>query len=358
MKILYGITKSNFGGAQRYVFDMAKAAKAAGHEVAVMTGGQGALVEKLRAEKIRVITLPHLKRDISLLDELRSLLFIMNALHDEQPDVFHTNSSKMGGLGNLAARLNGVKKIVFTGHGWAFHESWRPAWQKILIKCLAWLTILLSHQTICVSEASRRAVSWPGIRNKLAVIHNGIEAFELEGRTMGGFVVGTLSELHRVKGLDLLLAAWSRFREKRDGKLVIYGDGEERHNLEKLAHELGIASSVEFKGYAADARRHLRNFDIFILPSRSENLPYALLEAGFAALPAIATNVGGVPEIIESGVSGVLVSPEDSEELFSSLLLMAEDATLRARLGNALKDRVSREFSMAQMVQKTFAIYR
>ena len=127
MKILYGITKSNFGGAQRYVFDMATEAKSAGHDVAVICGGEGTLVKKLRAAHIRVITLPHLKRDISLVDEFRSFHFIFRTLVKENPDVFHTNSSKMGGLGNLAARLAGIRKIIFTGHGWAFNEP-RPEW--------------------------------------------------------------------------------------------------------------------------------------------------------------------------------------------------------------------------------------
>lgn len=358
MKIIYGITKSNFGGAQRYVFDLAKAAKAAGDDVAVLVGGEGALVEKLREEKIRTISLPHLKRDISFLDELRSLLFIFKTLRQEKSDVFHTNSSKMGGLGNFAARAAGVKKIIFTGHGWAFSESWRPGLEKLAIKFFHWLTILLSHQTICVSEKTLEDVSWLGVKGKLVVIKNGLAPFELEPRTMGGFVVGTTAELHKVKGLDVLLQAWQRFREKRDGKLVIYGEGEEYHRLAALARELGIAGSVEFQGYVPNARRFLKNFDIFVLPSRSENLPYALLEAGFAALPVIASRVGGIPEVVEPGVSGALVSPEEPEELFSSLLLLAEDALLRARLGEALKRKVEREFSIEQMVAKTFALYK
>jgi glycosyltransferase involved in cell wall biosynthesis len=105
MKILYGITKSNFGGAQRYVFDLAREAKLAGHDVAVICGGAGALVQKLEQNHIRVILLPHLKRDISLVDEFRSFHFIFRTLVEENPDVFHTNSSKMGsGISPLASQ--------------------------------------------------------------------------------------------------------------------------------------------------------------------------------------------------------------------------------------------------------------
>src|SRR5260221_10437089 len=116
MKIIYGITKSNFGGAQRYVYDLATAAKAAGHDVAVMTGGNGVLVEKLRGNGIRVIEIKGLKRDISIVDEFKSFHFIFRTLYAEKPDVFHTNSSKMGGIGNLAGRLAAVKKVILTAH--------------------------------------------------------------------------------------------------------------------------------------------------------------------------------------------------------------------------------------------------
>ena len=135
MKILYGITKSNFGGAQRYVFDLAKAAQEHEHDVSVLCGGDGLLASKLKAKNINVITLDKLERDISITKEISSFFQILKFLREEKPDIFHINSSKMGGLGGLAGRLTGVKKIIFTNHGWAFNEP-RPNWQKILIKLL------------------------------------------------------------------------------------------------------------------------------------------------------------------------------------------------------------------------------
>ncbi len=367
MKILYGITKSNMGGAQRYVFDLATEAESAGHEVAVMCGEGGVLVEKLREKGIRVIEIKGLKRDISLVDELRSFHFIFRTLWEERPDVFHSNSSKMGGIGNLAARLAGVKKIIFTSHGWAFNEP-RPWWQKIIIKSLTWLTILLSHKTICVSDKTKKDISgWPFIKNKLIVIRNGIEKFELlprnEARRALGIhendtlVVGTLSELHPVKGLDVLLEAFGKFSRKNDGILVIIGDGEIRENLEDFVEHLGIGNRITFTGYLPDAKRYLMAFDIFCLPSRSEALPYALLEAGLSARPIIATKVGGIPEVIENGLSGALVEPNDSETLFSTLILLSNDSELRKRLGTALKETVEQKFSLEQMFKKTVALY-
>lgn len=366
MKILYGITKSNFGGAQRYVFDLARQAKLAGHDVAVLCGGEGSLVTKLRAENIRVISLPHLKRDISIVDELRSLHFIFRTLVSENPDVFHTNSSKMGGIGNLAARLAGIRKIIFTGHGWEFNGP-RPWWQKPIIKFFVWLTILLSQQTICVSEKTRNDVSGlPFISRKLKVIHNGIEPLELLPRFAARLklgvdettlVVGTLAELRAIKGLDVLLEAWQKFMRRGGAKLFIFGEGEEAQRLENLALSLNIKDSVSFQGFVPNAKELLSAFDIFVLPSRSEALPYTILEAGSAGLATIASKVGGIPEIITTGESGVLVAPENPEELHSSLLLLSDDKALRERLGGKLKEIIATDFSVNKMVAETLNTY-
>ena len=358
MKILYGITKSEpFGGAQRYVYELAQEAKKQRHDVVVLCGQEGGLVERLRERDIRVITLRSLKRDISLVEELRSLIEIVRILRKEGPDVFHINSSKMGGLGALAGRLVGVKKIIFTAHGWAFNEP-RPLWQKVIIKFFVWLTILLSHKTICVSEKTRRdIIKWPLVKKKLIIIKNGIKEFHLDQRESKLFTVGTITELHRIKGLDILLIAWSKFRKNHDGMLVIMGDGEERKNLENMAQTLGISGSVVFKGFIEDACTQLLNFDVFCMPSRSEAMPYTLLEAGLAGIPSIATNVGGIPEIIENGISGILIPTEDAEVLFSSLVLLAEDDGLRKRLGAHLKASIQESFSFEKMIENTLSLY-
>jgi glycosyltransferase involved in cell wall biosynthesis len=367
MKILYGITKSNFGGAQRYVFDLARYAKKAGHEVAVVVGEGGALTEKLKNHGVRVIQIETMGRDISPLNDIRSFLKLLEILDAEKPDVFHTNSSKMGGIGGLAGRIMGVKKIIFTSHGWAFNEP-RPAWQKIPIKFLAWLTLLLCHKTICVSEKTREQVQgFPFVRNKLVVVRNSIESFDLlpksEARKSLGipedpnFVVGTLAELHPIKGLDILIEAWEKFVKKHNAQLVILGEGEARADLEELAEVLGVKDSIIFKGYVEDAKKYLNAFDIFVLPSRSENLPYALLEAGLSGLPVIATNVGGIPEIVETGTSGVLVDPEEPDTLFSTLILLAENKDLRKRLGEKLRENILKNFSLKRMAGKTLEVY-
>lgn len=357
MRILFGVTKSNFGGAQRYVFDLATEAKKAGHDVAVVCGGNGSLVQKLKSENILVFQLNTLGRDISILGDLKSFLRIKKILKQFRPDVFHINSSKMGGVGVLAGRLTGVKKIIFTAHGWAFNEP-RPIIQRTIIKSFVWITILLSHKTICVSEKTKSDVThWPFIKNKLVVIYNGIQSFDLVTRTDKSFTVGAISELHKIKGLDILLKVWAKFVQDYLAKLVIYGSGEEKENLEKLVKELRISDSVIFKGYIDNAREQLSTFDIFVMPSRSEAMPYSLLEAGFAGLPVIASSVGGIPEVVKNKIGGLLVQKENAEELASALVHLVENKNQREKFGTNLKQTISTKFSFKKMIQETFDLY-
>ena len=164
-KILYVITKANWGGAQHYVYDLAIAARAAGHEVVVVVGGTGFLTEKLAEAGIRTIplTLRQSRTFIGDLLTFNSLFSFIRIFRRERPDVVHVNSAKVSGLGALAARITRVPRIIFTAHGWEFNAP-RNALSKVGIRFFSWLTILLAHRTIAVSDAARRDVAWwPGV---------------------------------------------------------------------------------------------------------------------------------------------------------------------------------------------------
>lgn len=260
-----------------------------------------------------------------------------------------------------------VPKIIFTAHGWAFNEN-RPDYVKSALKIIYWKIIFLCHKTICVSEGTKNTISaWPLIKDKLIVIKNGIEEFEMLPRETARhelgiheedmLLVGVMAELHHIKGLDILLRAWSEFQGEHKAHLVLIGEGEERAALEALADNLKITNSVNFSGYIDNSRLMLSGFDVFVLPSRSEALSYVILEAGIAKLPVIATAVGGIPEVIDDGVTGILISPEDQEMLSLSLTLLAENAELRKKLGASLNEKVLREFSLEKMVTDTLKTY-
>lgn len=375
MKVLYGITKSNFGGAQRYVFDLATEAQKSGHNVAVMCGGDGPLVQKLKDAGIRVISIPGFGRDISWFKDFLGLCFIFKTIWKEKPNVFHINSAKMSGAGIFSGRILRVPKIIFTAHGWAFNEP-RQEWQKSLIKFFSWLTIVGAHETICVSRRLKHDIEHlPFIKNKLILVRNGIAPFALIPREKARqtlvpsihsdtILVGALSELHPVKGLDVLLEAWRDFKNAHEGILVILGSGDEEQKLKNMAKDMGIlaspaggSDSVYFKGFVNNARELLSGFDIFVMPSRSEALPYAPLEAGMASLPVIASRVGGLPEIIDNEKTGILVTKENSHELAQAITLLSANKSIREKLGTALHQFVLENYSQEKMLKETFAIY-
>ena len=369
MRILYVITKANWGGAQRYVYDLATAARDAGNEVAVAYGDEGALSRRLREEGIRTEQVAGLTRDIGIGRDIRSFFQLVRLFKQERPGVVHINSSKAGGLGALAARIAGVPLVIFTAHGWAFNED-RPGWQKIIIYKLAWLTILLSHRTICVSNAILRDVAWmPFAHSKCTVVYNGVSCDDLFSReaaratlaphTVAHYWVGMLSELHPTKRVGDAIRAFAAIAERHpEAVLFIISDGELRAELEQLIRDLHLNRRVVLLGAVTDARRYLRAFDIFVHVSISEALGLAILEAGCASLPVIATRVGGVPEIISDDSCGVLVPPRDHEALAAAIETLMDEPLRAADLGARLRARVQASFSKQAMLSETLALYR
>lgn len=369
MKILYLITKSNWGGASKYVYDLALEAKQRNLDVTVTAGGTGELLTKLGQAGIRTIPLPSVKRDIQFLGEFNNLWQLVRLFKSEKPDVIHLNSSKIGGLGSLAGRLAGVPKIIFTGHGWAFNER-RFFLSKWLIALGHWVTILLSRLTIAVSEKTAGQLrKFPGAKNKIITIYNGLDVPQFLNRDEAReklspadketVWVGTIAELHTNKGLDILITAFKKVLSSIPGiNLMIIGEGEERENLARLIAKNQLTNNVNLLGRRENASQYLPAFDIFILPSRTEALPYALLEAGGAGLPVVAAKVGGIPEIIENEVSGILVPKENAEALAEAITTLLTNKNLADDYGQKLKQTILTKFSKQKMLDQTFTLYQ
>ncbi len=386
ISVLILITKSNWGGAQRYVYDLATCLPKEQFSVEVMAGGQGPLITKLREAGISCGGALPIGRDISFVDDVKAAFQLIRIVRAKRPDVLHVNSSKIGGIGAFAGRVAGVKNIIFTAHGWAFNEN-RPLHNRIFIMFLYWIMMILAHKVIAVSEAARRQViSWPFIKDKISVIYNGVSTetgfarknarLELtrsheslkkavDSVSESNLIwIGTVAELHPIKGYEYAIQAVheciAELRRTHPGKKVIYtilGNGEERERLEKLASSLGLGDHVFFLGHVDGASQFVRAFDIFLLGSLSEGLAYVLLEAGAASLPVVATAVGGIPEVVMDMESGILVQPKEPRELSHALLFMTEHPDDRKKYGLALKEKVTKKFSLDEMVRKTAEAY-
>lgn len=368
-RILFAITKGNWGGAQKYVFDLATNLPKEQFEVCVLCGAGEQLEARLKEKNIRVIQIEALNRDVSIVKDAMSFAAVYKIFRKEKPDIVHLNSSKIGAIGALAGRLAGVKKIIFTGHGWAWNED-RFFVSKILIAFVHWLTILFSHTTIAVSEKVKSEISrLPFIpKSKIVVIYNGIadteymERFSARGALNGNvsekFWVGTISELHRNKGVDNLVSAFADVAKSHlDTALIVIGEGEEQERLTALVQKLGLSKKVHLLGRKENAGKFLKAFDVFVLASRTDAFPYVPLEAGLAQLPVVATRVGGIPEAITDGKNGLLVRSGDIPALADAIKKLLEDGAKAAILGHNLRKTVEEKFSVNSMVQKTIAVY-
>jgi glycosyltransferase involved in cell wall biosynthesis len=371
-RILYVITKATWGGAQRYVFDMATAALAAGFEVTVACGTEGELSARLMRASIPVMYVRGLGRDVAPVADVRALIELIRLMRATRPTIVHGNSSKAGLLATVAARLSKVPRIIFTAHGWAFNES-RPGWQKFIFAMFHLITAWCSDTVICVSDAVKHGAKWmPFVKGKFVVIKNGISPVALEAKhtaraKLAPYVsadfsnslwIGTLAELHKTKGLDIAIHAFAQIaRQFPQAMLVLIGEGQERNNLVALVKEYKLSDRVHFCGHVLHASSLLSAFDIFLFPSRSEALGFAALEAGNAHLPVVASNVGGIPEVIANNGTGLLVAVGDIHGFAQALTELIEQSELRTHLGDALYERVITDFSKEKMVSETLHTY-
>jgi glycosyltransferase involved in cell wall biosynthesis len=372
-KILYLITKSNFGGAQKYVFELAVAAKSRGLNVIVACGGTGGkraelglLAEKLQAEDIRVIPVKHFMRDMSLGNDIAAFFDVLRLIREERPQVLHVTSSKAGGIGVLAGRALRVPKIIFTSHGLTIDEVWRPRWQRALIFIGTYYTLAAANVSIMISkETYERACNIIGRKQKIAYIKNGLAPVDFKTKDLARkelelhipddhMLIGGIGELHPNKNWSQAITATAHL--PHTVHLAVIGSGEEYDALKYQAKALGIEDRVHLLGYIGDAATYVKAFDIFILPSKKEGLPYVLLEAGLAGLPVVATDLPGNRDIIESGVQGFLIEPE-YRILATSIEMLIRDPGMRRTFGAALQEKVMSEFSIDHMVHETFDLY-
>lgn len=359
-KILYVITKSNFGGAQRYVFDLATNLPKERFDLTVAMGGGGLLKQRLNEAGIRTLQVKHFGRDVSIVHDVLTFFELITLFRKEQPDVVHLNSGKATTIGALAARIARVPRIISTIHGWSSNEP-RPFWQLLLIKMAERIGLFLAHKTIvvCAYDSTRGATT----------IYNGIGDIDFlsrdEARTKLGivtdsFVIGSVGELTKNKNYAALITALSLLKGENGRPCAFHsiGDGEEREHLVHLARAKGVPETV-FHGFLEDALggRYLKAFDIFVLPSLKEGLPYVLLEAGNAGLAVVATNVGGVSEIIKDGHTGTLVKAGSASALKTAIERYMADPNLRLKHGTALKNHVRTSFVLSRMVDQTIALY-
>jgi glycosyltransferase involved in cell wall biosynthesis len=285
----------------------------------------------------------------------------------ERLDVVHFHAGRLGAMypAIVASRWAGVPARLLTVHNAILL---RAAAQRLFeARVLASLDRIVAVSAAVKEELVQKKNVAP---EKVVVIANGVEAAEFDvpesavdiraelGIDAGAQVICAVARLHPDKGIDLLLRAVAELKPRRPAlRALIVGAGAAEESLRRLAMKERIDDVVHFTGYRADARRLMRAADILVVPSRREGLALALIEAMAARKAVVAANVGGIPEAVLDGATGLLFPPENVAALRQSIERLLDDANLRAAMGAAARERVEREFSEAAMVGKTVALY-
>lgn len=363
MKIAQIVTRSdNTGGAQVHVRDLSMELQKYGLEVHVLCGGEGPFLEELRQCGIPVHVIPHLVRAIHPYTDWRAFREIHRTLKELNPALVGTHTSKAGWLGRLAAWSLDIP-VVYTVHGLSFINTASQPGKKFYILAEK-IAGLVSSRVITVSEYDQEFCLKHHILppDKIITVHNGIpdlpDCGGSDGRTVSAPAKLLMTaRLEKPKNHLFLLRALGQLTQRDDWELDLIGDGPLRDEVEEIIVKLNLVSRVHMLGARNDVPQLLKQADIFILISDWEGLPLSILEAMRAGLPVIASDVGGVSEVVEDGVNGFLIPKGDAELLKDRLAALLSSEELRLRMGEASRKKFQKSFTISQMVEKTISVY-
>jgi glycosyltransferase involved in cell wall biosynthesis len=303
------------------------------------------------------------------LNDLRAYNELQQLFRDRRYDIVHTHTSKAGYLGRMAASKAGVPIVAHTPHGHIFFGYFN----KLLTEVFTKLERDAALKTNKLIELTQRGVDQHlaegvGRRDQWTAIFSGIDLAPFDGairarettrQSLGvasaEFLIGAVGRLEPVKGFSYFVrAARIVLDSMPSARFVLAGDGAERDSLKALAETLG--PRFQFLGMRDDVPALMAAMDLCVVPSINEGMGRVILEAGAAGTPVVATNVGGIPEVVKETVTGLLVRPRDETGIASAVLSLAADRAQRERIGKSAREHVQ-QFSLARMVEKIESLY-
>jgi glycosyltransferase involved in cell wall biosynthesis len=368
IKVVHLVTRMNTGGVAVLISELVVGLDPERFEVNLITGNCSNGEEnylQARGLNLGEFVIPSMSRRLSPISDLKSFLIICNLLGKMKPDIVHTHTSKAGLLGRIAARIAAPKaKVVHTYHGHLLHGYFSTAATQFLTiteQLLAKLSDLLISMgnevkknllDVKIGNSERFLVVFPGVRALKPNLNNP-QVVKFKGNHESEVVFTFVGRLSQIKRCDRILELAS-MKEVRDASIhfLIIGDGELRESLENLSAGLPIT----FIGWESHTEDWLAVSDAAILLSDNEAVPLAMIEAGFAGLPVIATNVGSMADVVKNEVNGFLVGLSTGE-IAQKVISLAKSEALRRDLGLRGKTLASERFSIEAMVSKHEEIY-
>lgn len=378
IRVVRIIARLNVGGPARQAILLTKRLDALGFESTLVTGrvgpDEGDMLPEARRQGVEPVVIEGLGRAPSPLDDLRALGRLWRLLRRVRPRVVHTHTAKAGTLGRIAAVLAGVPVRIHTFHGHVLHGYFGRV-GSALVRATESALARITTRVVAVSEevAGDLAVRHRAIpRAKIEVVPLGLELDALYGaeRRRGELraelgiapdapLLGFVGRLTAVKEPEVLIRAFARIAAAEPRAiLLVAGDGDRRSATEAAAARAGLGDRVRFLGWRDDLDRLWADLDLALLTSRNEGTPVALIEAAAAAVPAVATRVGGVPAVVLDGETGLLVPRGDDAALAAAALSLLRDPARRRAMGAAARARVRPRHGAAPLLRSLAALYR
>lgn len=384
IKIIHVITRLDKGGSAENTILTVKGLDREIYDVVLvrglsvesnMTENEVRAVEKsvreAEREGVRIITVPCLVRRAHPFYDVKALAALTRILRREHPKIVHTHTSKAGLIGRVAAYMAKTPVILHTPHGHVFYGYFGRVITYIFViieRLLAKITdkiITLTNQEGL--DHIRFKIASPA---KFATIHSGVDiqkfittksdvgglkrSFGIKGEAL---VVGSVGRLVPIKGHRyLIFAAPKILKEVPELKFILVGDGYLRPELERLARALSVREAFLFLNWRSDIAPIIGMFDLFALPSLNEGMGKVLVEAMAAGKPVVASNTGGIPDLIIDGDNGILVCPEDIDQLSEAIIKLLKDEKIRREMGGRGQI-IAKRYSIDSMVKKIDALY-
>jgi len=352
MRIAHIVIGGDVAGGQMVALELARGARAAGHDVRFISPSEGPFLDIVRSDGMEADVV-----SIGGALDIPALIALSRMLRRRRVELLHAHGHlSVNVVARLAARLTGAR-VVSHMH---IENAFRRGPGRLAQVALDNATARLCWSIVAVSEATRESLVRQGYpRDRLRTVYNGIDATPAQPtRLADGVTILEVARLAEVKGQRSLVAALPQL----NATLVLVGRDLEQGGayeaaLRADAERLGVADRVVFAGYRTDVPALLAGCDVFCLPSEIEGLPLVILEAMAQGRPVVATAVGGTPELVVDGETGLLVPPRNIYALRTALARILGDPDFARRLGEAGRARVSSRFSAQQMREALLRIY-
>jgi glycosyltransferase involved in cell wall biosynthesis len=377
IKVAEVVTRLDWGGSPDIVRITCKYLDASIYDIRLIAGttknASGRTRQFLDEMGERVIMVPQLGRDINPVRDLAALVSLYRIFKRERFDIVHTHTAKAGALGRIAAHMAGVPVVIHTPHGHNFYGYFGPVFSRLILLIERFLT-RYTDKLIALTALEKRDYEVLNVAKpeKVRLIYQGLEielnaaaATDREsvrkelGLKNDEKVVGMVSRLEPIKGpLDFVEAARYIAEKFPAAKFILVGEGSLRNSLEDKIRSLGLKEKFILTGWRDDVRRVISSFDLLVLSSLNEAVGIVLIEAQAEGVPVIATNVGGIPEIIKDGETGLLVNPSDPEELARAVSGLLADDKKASAMAIAGRQWVMGRFEASAMAKDIAGLYQ